>query len=88
MAAGSDPVVVLGFSQGGAMALEVATPMPVAAVLAFSGYPHPDWQPGSDGLAPVFLAHGSNDPVVPPRSPPRNLQTNGSSWRYAGFLCV
>ena len=65
LAAGSDPVVVLGFSQGGAMALEVATPMPVAAVLAFSGYPHPDWQPGADGLAPVFLAHGSNDPVVP-----------------------
>ena len=42
LAAGADPVVVLGFSQGAAMALEAATAIPVAAVLAFSGYPHPN----------------------------------------------
>ena len=66
LAAGADPVVVLGFSQGAAMALEAATAMPVAAVLAFSGYPHPDWQPQlRKNWMPVFLAHGRKDPVVP-----------------------
>jgi phospholipase/carboxylesterase len=66
MAAGGDPLVVLGFSQGAAMALEVATAMPVAAVLAFSGYPHPNWYPQpNQPLAPIFLAHGSKDTVVP-----------------------
>ena len=66
LAAGADPVVVLGFSQGAAMALEAATATPVAAVLAFSGYPHPDWQPQlQKNWMPVFLAHGRKDPVVP-----------------------
>ena len=65
LAAGADPVVVVGFSQGAAMALEAAIAMPVAAVLAFSGYPHPDWQPELQNLAPIFLAHGRKDQVVP-----------------------
>ncbi|NBQ21484.1 MAG: esterase [Synechococcaceae bacterium WB6_3B_236] len=34
-AAGAEPVVVLGFSQGAAMALEAALARPVAAVIAF-----------------------------------------------------
>ena len=56
--------VVLGFSQGGAMALDVAARLPVAGVVACSGYPHEGWQP-EPPLAPVLLSHGRQDPVVP-----------------------
>ena len=56
--------VLLGFSQGGAMALEVATKIQFAGVFALSSYPHPDWKP-SKNMPPVFLAHGYLDQVVP-----------------------
>ena len=68
--------VLLGFSQGAAMALDVAcghgdsqAPLPLAGVIACSGYPHPDWQSGvqkpqSQDLD-VLLTHGEQDPVVP-----------------------
>ena len=63
---------LLGFSQGAAMAIDVATgcgsdasaPLPLAALISCSGYPHPDWQP----LPPrtkILLTHGEQDPVVP-----------------------
>jgi len=61
---GLQQTVVLGFSQGAAMALDVATTLPVAGVIACSGYPHPDWQP-QDLSLPVLLSHGEQDPVVP-----------------------
>lgn len=61
---GLQQTVVLGFSQGAAMALDVATALPVAGVIACSGYPHPDWQPEELSL-PVLLSHGEQDPVVP-----------------------
>jgi len=59
---------LLGFSQGAAMALDVATggalPAPLAALIACSGYPHRDWQPQACDT-PVLLTHGLEDPVVP-----------------------
>ena len=63
--AAGEAVVVLGFSQGAAMALEVALPRPVAAVIACSGYPHPDWQPQQNTTAKLLLLHGRDDEVVP-----------------------
>ena len=64
--------VLLGFSQGGAMAVDVATggaqpdgsELPLAGLISCSGYPHPDWDPSAEGLA-VLLTHGRQDPVVP-----------------------
>jgi len=64
--------VLLGFSQGAAMALDVASgggdPMgealPLAGVIACSGYPHPHWEPAAM-TRPVLLSHGRQDPVVP-----------------------
>jgi phospholipase/carboxylesterase len=60
---------LLGFSQGAAMALDAATggeqPLPVAAVIASSGYPHRGWRPQASGT-PVLLTHGRQDPVVTP----------------------
>lgn len=66
--AGAGPVVVLGFSQGGAMALEAALALPVAAIISCSGYPHAGGlrPPDTKHAAPsVLLLHGRHDPVVP-----------------------
>ena len=56
--------LLLGFSQEGAMALEVATRIKFAGVFALSSYPHPDWNPLED-MPPTFLCHGNIDQVVP-----------------------
>jgi phospholipase/carboxylesterase len=56
--------VVAGFSQGGAMAMDVALQMPIAAVLVLSGYLHSDPQP-HEPPSPVLMVHGRQDPVVP-----------------------
>ena len=56
--------LLLGFSQGGAMALEIATKIKFEGVFAFSSYPHPDWKPQKD-IPPIFLYHGNEDEIVP-----------------------
>lgn len=64
-----EQTAVLGFSQGAAMALDAATggdqPLPLAALIASSGYPHRGWRPQACGT-PVLLTHGRQDPVVTP----------------------
>ena len=55
---------LLGFSQGGAMALELATRNKFHGIFALSSYPHPEWKPSKD-MPPVFLCHGNMDQVVP-----------------------
>lgn len=71
--------VVLGFSQGAAMALDVASDLPVAGVICCSGYPHPGWNPRAP-LPPILLTHGRADPVVP-YAASEELQR---LWRNAG----
>ena len=56
--------LLLGFSQGGAMALELATRKKFEAVFALSSYPHPEWNP-LPGMPPTFLCHGNVDQLVP-----------------------
>jgi phospholipase/carboxylesterase len=68
----SDRIVVAGFSQGGALALYTALrePSRLAGVVALSSYlplaskldheAHP-----ANAAVPVFMAHGSHDPVLP-----------------------
>tara|TARA_Y100001968_G_scaffold166820_1_gene152796 strand:+ start:457 stop:1062 length:606 start_codon:yes stop_codon:yes gene_type:complete len=56
--------LLLGFSQGGAMALELATRIKFKGVFALSSYPHPDWKPLKE-MPPIFLCHGNMDQVVP-----------------------
>jgi len=56
--------ILLGFSQGGAMALELAIRNKFGAVFALSSYPHPKWEPLKD-MPPIFLCHGIMDQVVP-----------------------
>jgi phospholipase/carboxylesterase len=57
---------LLGFSQGAAMAIDVALGggLPLAALIGCSGYPHPDWEPQRT-LMPILLTHGTEDAVVP-----------------------
>tara|TARA_B100000700_G_scaffold224779_1_gene247919 strand:+ start:1801 stop:2409 length:609 start_codon:yes stop_codon:yes gene_type:complete len=56
--------LLIGFSQGGAMALELAYRFNFAGVFALSSYPHPNWEPLKD-MSPIFLCHGNMDEVVP-----------------------
>ena len=58
--------VVAGFSQGGAMVLDVALSLPFAALCSFSGYLHyePKTQPNKV-FSPTMIIHGRQDPVVP-----------------------
>ena len=56
--------VLLGFSQGAAMAVDVGSDLALAGIVACSGYPHPGWQ-AKPAMAKVLLTHGKNDPVVP-----------------------
>ncbi len=56
--------VLLGFSQGGAMAMGCGCNLPLAGLIACSAYPHPSWSPPKN-CPPVLLAHGNEDAVVP-----------------------
>jgi len=74
-----DKTLLLGFSQGGAMALELANRKKFAGVFALSSYPHPEWQPLKD-IAPIFLCHGIRDEVVPKEASQKSfdiLRKNG-----------
>jgi len=68
----ADRIVIAGFSQGGAIALQVALryPHPLAGVLALSSYlPLPTTLAAERSQAnapiPVFMAHGADDATLP-----------------------
>ncbi|MCS5697997.1 esterase [Cyanobium sp. FGCU-52] len=86
---------LLGFSQGAAMALDVALdvgthdagPLPLAALIACSGYPHPDWHPGRSATR-ILLTHGEQDPMVAPGASEeveRALKAAGGSVKRLTF---
>ncbi len=56
--------VLFGFSQGGAMAIDVGSQLPLAGLISCSGYPHPNWEPPVI-RPPVLLLHGVQDEIVP-----------------------
>ncbi len=60
-----EKTAILGFSQGGAMALASGSQLPMAGLICCSAYPHPNWSPSLE-LPPIFLTHGVHDEVVPP----------------------
>ncbi|PSB53907.1 alpha/beta hydrolase [Chamaesiphon polymorphus] len=59
-----DRTWIAGFSQGGAMTLDIGLDLPVAGLIVLSGYLH---QNRSQPLAapPVLIVHGRQDDVVP-----------------------
>ncbi|MBL1210411.1 alpha/beta hydrolase [Geminocystis sp. GBBB08] len=80
--------IVGGFSQGGAMSLDVGLQLPVAAVVSLSGYLH--FQPTADRnpFPPTFISHGKRDSVVPintAREAKRKLEAVRVSVEYQEF---
>ena len=59
-----EKTVLLGFSQGGAMALAAGCSLPFAGLIGCSAYSHPQWLIPEQS-PPVYLTHGKNDSVVP-----------------------
>ncbi len=57
--------IMAGFSQGGAMTLDVGLTLPFAALCSFSGYLHYQPQPENNIFPPTMIIQGSQDPVVP-----------------------
>lgn len=57
--------VLAGFSQGGAMTLEVGLQLPLAALMVLSGYAHAPLVLSTDSVPQVLVAHGQSDLVVP-----------------------
>jgi phospholipase/carboxylesterase len=57
--------VLLGFSQGGAMTLDVGLNLPLAGLVILSGYLHPISTPPKFPIPPVLILHGKQDAVVP-----------------------
>lgn len=58
--------ILSGFSQGGAMTLDVGLNLPLAGLVAMSGYLHPDAAiANTNGFPPTLITHGTQDEVVP-----------------------
>ncbi len=60
--------ILSGFSQGGAMTLDVGVTLPFAGLVSLSGYLHSEPEPAGDDPPPVLIAHGRQDTVVPLRA--------------------
>ncbi|WP_138498388.1 alpha/beta hydrolase [Nostoc sp. PA-18-2419] len=58
--------ILSGFSQGGAMTLDVGSKLPLAGLVVMSGYLHPDALTAvKGGIPPILITHGRYDEVVP-----------------------
>lgn len=57
--------ILCGFSQGGAMTLDVGLNLPLAALCSLSGYLHTRPQLSYSQQPSILMVHGKQDPVVP-----------------------
>ncbi|MBV8886195.1 MAG: alpha/beta hydrolase [Chroococcidiopsidaceae cyanobacterium CP_BM_RX_35] len=57
--------ILAGFSQGAAMTLDIGLGLPLAGLVALSGYLHPISASASSQSPPVLIVHGRQDSVVP-----------------------
>lgn len=60
-----EQTVLAGFSQGGAMTLDVGLYLPLKALIVLSGYLHAPIAPRPVAAPPVLMVHGRQDTVVP-----------------------
>ncbi|MEG3939415.1 alpha/beta hydrolase [Microcoleus sp. S36b_A3] len=78
-----------GFSQGGAMTLDVGLTLPLAGLICLSGYLHSSISPAAgSALPPVLIAHGSRDTIVPISAAVRSrdsLTAWGAQVQYREF---
>jgi len=61
--------ILSGFSQGGAMTLDVGLKLPCSGLISMSGYLHSDIEniesPATNSLPSVLIMHGKQDEIVP-----------------------
>jgi len=80
--------VLSGFSQGGAMTLEVGLTLPLAGLISLSGYLHSKPQPTSQKFPPVLIVHGRQDQIVSLGAAQRardSLNSLGIAVKYQEF---
>jgi phospholipase/carboxylesterase len=81
--------VLCGFSQGGAMTLDVGLTLPLAGLVCISGYLHPNLELTGDKSFPtVLIVHGRQDQMVPlssAQSARDRLQALGVAVKYQEF---
>lgn len=68
-----DKTVLIGFSQGAAMALTTGCEMSIAGIIACSGFRIPNWTPPLN-RPPILLTHGRDDNVVESKESERLLE--------------
>lgn len=77
-----------GFSQGGAMTLDVGPRLPLAGLMVLSGYLHAPITAQAGELPPALVIHGRQDTVVPLKSAHQvrdRLQELKTSVQYEEF---
>ncbi len=78
---------LIGFSQGGAMTLDVGFAFPFAGLVSLSGYLHAEPN-GSSTAPPTLIIHGTADPVVPlsaAQNARDTLKQQGVNVKYQEF---
>ncbi len=82
-------MILAGFSQGGAMTLDIGLTLPFAAICSFSGYLHYHPQPQAKAkFPPTLIVHGKQDLVVPVQAAQQardELQAIGVLIQYQEF---
>lgn len=69
-----DRTWIAGFSQGGAMTLEIGLDLPVAGLIVLSGYLHENKAKPLQTAPPVAIVHGKQDDVVPVAAAQKNRE--------------
>lgn len=80
--------VLGGFSQGGAMTLDVGLGLPLAGLMVLSGYLHAPIAPLKTTVPPLLMVHGTQDLVVPLAAAQQarsSLQRLGANVHYEEF---
>ncbi|HEY9872970.1 MAG TPA: alpha/beta hydrolase [Candidatus Obscuribacterales bacterium] len=80
--------ILSGFSQGGAMTLDVGLNLPLAGLIVLSGYLHPIPESTNRTFPPVLIVHGRQDSMVPLSSAYKTrdtLTTLGVAVQYHEF---
>ncbi|AFY70807.1 phospholipase/Carboxylesterase [Thalassoporum mexicanum PCC 7367] len=83
-----DKTILMGFSQGGAMTMDVGLGLPLAGLVVLSGYLHPFAQQLPDRKPPTLLVHGKYDQVVPivaAQSAQKTLTKQGVDLEYEEY---
>ena len=83
-----EKTILAGFSQGGAMTLDVGLDLPLAGLVALSGYLHHNPPEDLSSAPPILIMHGTHDPVVPlerAQIARDNLSKRGAMVTYQDF---